>query len=272
MQRRVKTYGRRSTRVVYIDDAFPPFPSSSLTATVPSTNKVSSASHSHKLQAAKPSTSIITGLRKSSKAPIVLSEPDSESDLSTNRQPLTQLSPNLRRPRGPSHGPDITQPSNKESSRRPAKLVEISSSSEGSDGEESTQRRPIRRTSTAPSRLGARSTATTALRGYKPVRATQARRAAPATCDLSSDEEVQTTSATQAPTTSDSETEDAPARTLKRGVSTRSPLYTRRISTRTIVLSSSSEGDCQGVTSPSVGHASPIVTGGYRILVPGART
>lgn len=260
MQRRVKTYGRRSTRVVYIDDAFPPLQSSSLTAAVPST------SHSHKLQPAKPSTSIITGLRKSTKAPVVLSESDSESDLSTNRKPLTQLSPNLRRPRGHGKGPDTAKPSNKEPSRRPTRVIVISSSSEGSDGEESTHRKTISRTSTTPSRLGVRSTAVSALRGSKP---TSARRTAPAMYNLSSDEDGQTTSATQAPTTSDSETEEsnsgAPAKTSKRGVSSRSSMYTRRITTSVIVLSSSSEGDWQGVTSP-VDHTSPIVTGGYRLF------
>ena len=263
MQRRVKTYGRRSTRVVYIDDAFPPFQSSSLTAAVPST------SHSHKLQPAKPSTSIITGLRKSTKAPIVISESDSGSDLSTNRKPLTQLSPNLRRPRGHGKGPDTAKPPNKEPYRRPTRVIVISSSSEDSDGEESTQRKTISRTSTTPSRLGVRSTATSALIGSKPTSATQARRIAPATYNLSSDEDGQTTSATQAPTTSDSETEesnsDAPAKTPKRGVSTRSSMYTRRITTSITVLSSSSEGDWQGVTS-SVDHTSPIVTGGYQLF------
>src|SRR5258706_654101 len=269
MQRRVKTYGKRPTRVVYIDDAFPPFQSGSLTAAIPST------SHSHKLQPTKPSTSIVTGLRKSSKTPIVLSDTDSESDLSKNRQPLTQLSTNLRRPRGHGRAPDTAKPSNKEPSRRPARFVQISSSSEGSDVEESTQRKAIRRTSTAPSRLGPHSTATSTLRGSKPARASLARRTAPTLCDLSSDEEGQTTSATQAPNTSDSETEEsisgAPARPSKRGVSSRSPMYTRRITTTTVVLSSSSEEDLQGVTS-SVDHASPIVTGGYRLLLPHIRT
>jgi hypothetical protein len=266
MQRRVKTYGRRSTRVVYIDDAFPPFQSSSLTAAVPST------SHSHRSQPAKPSTSTIAGLRKSSKAPVVLSESDSESNLSTNRKPLTQLSPNLRRPRGQGRGPDTAKPSTKGPPRRPARVIMTSSSSDGSDGEEFTQRKIITtRTSTTPSRLAARSMATSALRGSKPTKATQARRTAPVTCDLSSDEEDQTASATQAPTTSDSETEgsnsDAPARTSKREVSSRSPMYTRRIITSTIVLTSSSEDEWQGVP-PSVDLTSPIVTGGYRLLLP----
>lgn len=266
MQRRVKTYGRRSTRVIYVDDGFPPCQSGSLTAAVPSTSR------SHKPPPAKPTTSSITGLRKSSKTPIVLSDTESESDLSTNRQPLTQLSTNLRRPRGHGRAPDVAKPSNKEPSRRPARFVQIISSSEGSDVEESTQRKAIRRTSTDPSRPGPNSTATSGLRGSKPARATLGRRTAPALYDLSSDDEGQTTSATQAPKTSDSETEesisDAPARTSKRSVSTRSPMYTRRITTSTIVvISSSSEEDWQGATS-SVDHASPIVTGGYRLLLP----
>jgi len=264
MQRRVKTYGRRSTRVVYIDDAFPSFQSSSLTAAVPST------SHSQRPQPAKPSTSIVTGLRKSSRAAVVLSESDSESDLSTNRKPLAQLSSNLRRPRGHGRVPDTAKPSNKGPYRRSARVIVTSSSSDGSDGEESTQRKPIRRTGTTPSRLGAHTTATSALRGSKPTRATQARRTAPVMCDLSSDEEDQTTSATQAPTTSDSETEesnsDAPAGTSKRGASSRSPIYTRRITTSTIVLPSSSEDDWQGVTS-AVDLTSPIVTGEYPLLL-----
>ena len=270
MQRRVKTYGRRSTRVVYVDDAFPSFQSGSLAAAVPSTSR------SHKPQPAKPTTSSITGLRKSSKTPIVLSDTDSESDLSTNRQPLTQLSPNLRRPRGHGRAPNIAKPSNKEPSRRPARFVQISSSSEGSDVEESTRRKATRRTSTDTSRPGPHSTATSALRGSKPARATQARRTAPALYDLSSDDEGQITSATQAPKTSDSETEesisDAPARTSKRAVSSRPTVYTRRITTSAmIVLSSSSEEDWQGVTS-SVDHASPIAKGGYRLLLPYIRT
>jgi len=274
MQRRVKTYGRRSTRVVYIDDAFPPFQSSSLMTAVSSTDNVPSISYPHKLQPAKPSTSTISGLRKSSKAP----ELDSESDLSTNRKPLAQLSSNLRRPRGHGRGPDTARLSNRGSSRRPARVVQISSSSEGSDSGESTQRKAIRRTSTSRSRLGARSIATPALRGSNPARATQARRTAPAMYDLSSDEEAQTSSVTQAPTTSVSETEesnsDAPARTSKRGVPNRSPMYTRRIIARTIVLSSSSssEENWQGVTSSPLHHTSPIVTGGYRLLVLHART
>jgi len=276
MQRRVKTYGRRSTRVVYIDDAFPPFQSSSLTAPVPPTNKVPSSTHPHKLQPAKPSTSVITGLRKSSKAPVVLSDSDSESDISTHRKPLDQLSPNLRRTQGTSRGPEIAKPHNKQSSRRPARVVQISSSSESSDGEESRKQKSIKRTSTAPSRLGTRFTATPALRGSTPARAPQPRRTTPATYDLSSDEDAQTTSATQAPTTSDSETEasasDAPARPLKRGVSNRSPIYTRRTTTRTIVLSSPSEGDWQGVTSSSDDQPLPILTGESRLFVPYART
>ena len=269
MQRRVKTYGKRTTRVVYIDDAFPPFQSGSLTAAVPSTT------HSHKLQPTKPSASIVTGLRKSSKTPIIISDTDSESNLSTNRQPLTQLSPNLRRPRGHGRAPDTAKPSNKEPSRRPARFVQISSSSEGSDVAEPTQQKAIRRTSTATSRLGSHSTATSALRGSKPARATLARKIAPVLYDLSSDEEGQATSATQAPNTSDSETEesisDAPAGTSKRGVSSRSSMYTRRITATTVILSSSSEEEWKGVLS-SVDHASPIVTGGYRLLLPHIRT
>lgn len=268
MQRRVRTYGKRSTRVVYIDDAFPPFQSSSLTAAVTPADNMPSSSHSYKLQAAKSSTSVTPGLRKFSKAPVVLSESDSESDLSINRQPLAQLSPNLRRLQGSSRGPESTKPSNKGLVRRSARAVQISSSSEGSGGEDSTQRKSIKRTSTAPSRLGTRSTITPALRSYKHAKAIQPWRTTPATYDLSSDEEAQTTSATQAPTTSDSETEesdsDAPAPPSKRGVPIRSPIYTRRATTRTIVLSSSSEKDWQAVTS-SDDQTLPILTGESQI-------
>lgn len=263
MQRRVRTYGRRSTRVVYIDNAFPPFQSNSPTTALTPTDNMPSSSHSHKLQPVKSSASVINGLRKSSKAPVILSESDSESDLSVNRQPLAQLSSNLRRPQAASRGPETTKPSNKEPVRRSARVVQSSSSSESSGDEKPTQRKSIKRTSTAPSRLGARSTVTPALRGYQPAKAAQPRRTTPATYDLSSDEDAQTTSATQAPTTSDSETEesdsDAPAPS-KRGVPSRSSLNTRRTTTRTIVLSSSEE-DWQAVTSSSDDQTLPILTG-----------
>jgi hypothetical protein len=266
MQRRVKTYGRRSTRIIYIDDAFPPFQPSPLVGMTTSTYKVPSSSYSHELQPVKPSTSVTNGLRKSSKAPVVLSESDSESDLATSRsrRPLAQVSPNLRRPQGHERGPEIAKFTNKESTRRLAKVVYVSSSSESSDSEEPDQRVSTKRTNTAPSRLGARSAALSALRS-KAVRAAQPRRTTPA-YDLSSDEETQTTSATHAPTTSESQTEgsdsEAPAGPSSGGVSSR-PMYTRRTATRTIMLSSSSEEDSRGFPPSSGGKTSPMLTGGY---------
>src|SRR6266404_871150 len=68
MQRRVRTYGRRSTRVIYIDDGFPPSQSSSLTAALTPPDNRPSSFQPHRLQAAKSSASGINGLRKSSKA------------------------------------------------------------------------------------------------------------------------------------------------------------------------------------------------------------
>jgi hypothetical protein len=272
MQRRVRTYGRRSTRIVYIDDAFPPPPNqaTSVADAGPSTSRVLSSYHSHNLKLAKPSTSVANGLRKSSRALVVLSDSDSESDLPTNRQPLASLSPNFRRPQGSSRDLETTKPGNRPSSRRPGtrrpgNVVEISRFNESSDSEESIQRKSIKRSSTALSRLGARPAATSALRSSKPARATRPRRTTLATYDLSSDEDARTTSATHAPTTSVSETEasewNAPTRPLKGGVQNRSSTYTRRTTTQPIVLSSSSDEDWQGVTSSSDERTAPVLAG-----------